>query len=92
MDPMSPEIVHPYVTKDETIGGDKPIIKGTRTRVSNLIAYYKLGYTPEELKRAFPHLTLSKIYDTLSYYHENQAQIDEEIKANKEENFIRSSE
>lgn len=89
---MATEIVHPYITSDKEKGGGKPIIRGTRTRVSNLIAYYKLGYTPEELKQAFPHLTLSKIYDALSFYHENQAKVDKEIEANKEENFIRSSE
>ena len=89
---MTEKIVHPYITSDKQIGGGKPIIKGTRTRVSNLVAYYKLGYTPEELKQAFPHLTLSKIYDALSFYHENQAQVDEEIEVNREENFIRSSE
>jgi len=89
---MATEIVHPYIIKDKKRGGGKPIIKGSRTRVSNLIAYYKLGYTPEELKQAFPHLTLYKIYDALSYYHENQAEVDEEIEANKEENFLKSSE
>ena len=88
---MATKIVHPYITRDKEKGGGKPIIRGTRTRVSNLIPYYKLGYTPEELKQAFPHLTLSKIYDALSFYHENQAKVDEEIEANKEGNFIRSS-
>lgn len=89
---MATEIVHPYIIKNKDIGRGKPIIKGTRTRVANIVAYYKLGYTPEELKQAFPHLSLSQIYDALSFYHENQAQVDEEIEANREENFIRSGE
>lgn len=85
-------MVHPYITSDKDIGGGKPIIKGTRTRVSNLIAYYKLGYTPEELEQAFPHLSLAKIYDSLSFYHENPEQIDKEIEANKEANFMDNNE
>jgi uncharacterized protein (DUF433 family) len=85
---MTTKIVHPYITRDKDIGGGKPILKGTRTRVSNLVAYYKLGYTPEELEQAFPHLSLSKIYDGLSFYHENQEQIDKEIEADKEANFV----
>lgn len=88
---MPTKIIHPYITTNQKIGQNKPIIKGSRTRVSNLIAYYKLGYTPEELKQAFPHLSLTKIFDALSFYHENKSQIDREIEANKEENLIKSS-
>ncbi len=89
---MPAKIVHPYITTNQAIGNGKPIVKDTRTRVSNLIAYYKLGYTPEELKQTFPHLSLTKIYDALSFYHENQFEVDKEIENNKEENFIKSSE
>ncbi|NWF98854.1 MAG: DUF433 domain-containing protein [Nitrospirae bacterium] len=83
---METKILHPYITFRDDIGGGKPIIKGTRTRVSNIIAYYKLGYSPEELDREFPHLTLSKIYDALSYYYEHQNEIDKEIDEDSEEN------
>lgn len=85
---MATEIIHPYVTKDKRIGGGKPIIKDTRTIVANIVAYYKLGYSPEELAREFPHLSLSQIYDALSFYHENAVQIDNEIDNEKEENLM----
>lgn len=63
---MATKVVHQYITYREDIGGDRPVIVGTRTRVSNIIAYYKLELSPEELAREFPHLTLSQIYDALS--------------------------
>lgn len=85
---MATSIIHPHIAEDERIGNGRPIIKGTRTRVSNLIAYYKLGYTGEELFRSFPHLSLSQIYDALSFYHDNTSVIDKEIEENREENFI----
>ncbi len=85
---MATGITHPYVTKSKNIGNGKPIIKGTRTRIANIVAYYKLGFSPEELKREFPHLSLSQIYDALSYYHENSNQIDKEIDDEKEEYLI----
>jgi len=85
---MATGITHPYVTTKKEIGNGKPIIKGTRTRIANIVAYYKLGFSPEELKREFPHLSLSEIYDTLSYYHENSDQIDKEIDDEKEEYLI----
>ncbi|NBB77777.1 MAG: DUF433 domain-containing protein [Bacteroidetes bacterium] len=85
---MSTETVHPYIMKDENVARGKPVVTGTRTRVVNIVAYYKLGYLPEELAREFPHLSLAQIYDVLSYYHENADIIDKEIENEKEENLI----
>jgi len=82
---MSTKVIHPYITFRKDIGSGSPIIVGTRTRVSNIVAYFKLGYSPEELAREFPHLTLSQIYDALSYYYENQKEIDKEIDEDSEE-------
>ncbi|MCL4456620.1 MAG: DUF433 domain-containing protein [Nitrospirae bacterium] len=87
---MSTEVVHPYITFREDIGGGSPIIVGTRTRVSNLVAYHKLGLSPEELAREFPHLTLSQIYDALSYYYEHREEIDREIDEDSEDSIKKS--
>ena len=84
---MSTKFVHPYITSKEEIGSGKPIIAGTRTRVSNIIAYHKLGLSPEELDREFPSLRLAQIYDALSYYYEKQEDIDREIDEDSEENI-----
>ena len=84
---MSTKVIHPYITSKEDIGGGKPIIVGTRTRVSNIVAYYRLGLSPEELAREFQHLTLSQIHDALSYYYEHQKEIDREIDEDSEENI-----
>ena len=84
---MSTEVLHPYVVSKEDIAGNKAIIAGTRTTVSTLIAYYKLGYSPEDLAREFPHLTLSQIHDALSYYYEHRELIDREIDEESEDNL-----
>lgn len=84
---MPTEVIHPYITSDKKIGGGRPIISGTRTRVSNIVAYYKLGLSPDELDREFPHLTLSQIHDALSYYYEHQEEIDREIDEESEDNI-----
>lgn len=85
---MPTGIKHPYITTTKDIGNGKPIIKGTRTRIANIVAYYKLGFSPEELRREFPHLSLSEIYDALSYYHENSDPIDKDIDDEKEDYLI----
>ncbi len=87
---MSTEVVHPYIAYSKEIGNCRPIIAGTRTKVSNIIAYHKLGLSPEELAREFPHLTLSQIYDALSYYYEHREEIDREIDEDSEDS-IKSS-
>ena len=87
---MSTKVIHPYIDSRPDIGKGKPIITGTRTRVANIVAYHKLGLLPEELAREFPHLTLSQIYDALSYYYEHQKEIDREIDEDSEENIKKS--
>jgi uncharacterized protein (DUF433 family) len=82
---MSIKIIHPHIVEDTDNG--RPIITGTRTRVSNVVAYYKLGLSAEELAREFPHLGLAQIHDALSYYYENQEDIDKEIEEESEDNL-----
>jgi len=84
---MSIEILHPYISSRQEIGAGRPIIAGTRTKVSNIVAYYKLGFSPEELAREFPQLSLSQIHDALSYYYEHRKDIDREIDDELEENL-----
>lgn len=84
---MPTEIIHPCISSRADVGAGKPIIAGTRTRVANIVAYYKLGLSPEELAREFTHLSLSQIHDTLSYYYEHRQEIDREIDEDSEENL-----
>jgi len=84
---MPTEIVHPYITSRQDIGAGQPIIAGTRTKVANIVAYYKLGLSPEELAREFPHLSLSQIHDALSFYYEHKQEIDRENEEDLESNL-----
>ena len=45
----------------------------------------KEGILPEELAKEFPHLSLSAIYDALSYYYDHSEEIERLIEKNKEE-------
>lgn len=38
-----------------------------------------MGYTPDDIVRAHPHLTLAQVHDALSYYYENIEKIDRQI-------------
>lgn len=52
----------------------------TNTKVKEIvldqIAY---GWSPEEIHRQHPHLSLAHIYAAFAYYHEHKAEIDAQI-------------
>jgi uncharacterized protein (DUF433 family) len=72
-----------YVTHVPEICGGRPIIRGTRTPVKSIVGYYKLGLSVEEILEGLPHLTPAQIYEALSYYHDNPAEIEEDIEESK---------
>jgi uncharacterized protein (DUF433 family) len=76
---------HPYVSISPKISRGSPVISGTRLRVIDLVIEYdRLGLTPDQMIDAHPHLTLEALHDALSYYYENRAAIDNEIRQRKE--------
>jgi hypothetical protein len=53
--------------------------------VSIIVGYLRLGETPESLvKNILPHFSLAQIYDALSYYHDHQTEIEQELAENTE--------
>ena len=71
---------HPYITRKKAVCGGKPIIADTRIKVSQIaIEYERLGWTPDQIIDAHPHLRLAQVHDALAYYYENQAHIDRDI-------------
>jgi uncharacterized protein (DUF433 family) len=77
-----PKVLHPHITSDAAICGGRPHVAGTRFSVHRVIEYVlHQGVTPEELRAAFPHLSLAAIYDTLAYYYDNRDEVDAESTA-----------
>jgi uncharacterized protein (DUF433 family) len=77
---------HAYIEVVEKITGPQAMIKGTRVPVSIIIGYLRMGETPESLvDNILPHLTLAQVYDALSYYHDHQDEIEQEMIENTEE-------
>lgn len=70
-----------YITRKEKSG--EPIIKGTRTSVRAIVENWRLGLSPEEIVRGLPHLKLAEIFEAMSYYYDNQAEIDDFIEQNQ---------
>jgi uncharacterized protein (DUF433 family) len=79
---------HCYIVKDDKILSGEPIIRNTRTPVRAIVEIWRLGVPPEEIPERLPHLKLSQVFDALSYYSDNQ----DEINAHIEHNRINASE
>lgn len=77
-----------YITRVPGICGGRPIIKGTRTPVRAIIGYYKLGLSVEEILEGLPHLTPAQVYEALSYYHDHQTEIEQDIEESRVERLI----
>jgi uncharacterized protein (DUF433 family) len=74
---------HCYIVRKAGILIGEPIVKGTRTPVRAIVELWWLGYPPEEIFSALPHLSLAAVFDALSYYSDHQVEINEYIKLNR---------
>jgi uncharacterized protein (DUF433 family) len=72
-----------YVTSDETILGGEPIIVGTRTPLRAVVELWRQGLQAENIEEHLPHLSLAQIFAALSYYSDNQAEINDYIIRNR---------
>lgn len=73
---------HPYVVTDDTILSGEPIVRGTRTPVRAIVIMWRQGLAPEEIPTHLPHLSVSQIFDALSYYSDHQDEINRRIEIN----------
>ena len=68
---------------DKTPGvcGGRACIAGHRVRVQDVVVWHeKRGYSPDEIVDMFPGITLADVYAALTYYFDNQQEIEDELK------------
>lgn len=80
---MDARVSSRYVTRDNNLLRGEPIIAGTKTPVRAIVELWRLGYLPEDIPNHLPHLTLAQIFDALSFYADNQAEINDYIVQNR---------
>ncbi|MGD2049784.1 MAG: DUF433 domain-containing protein [Chloroflexota bacterium] len=74
---------HRYIVNNDDILSGEPIIEGTRTPVRAIVELWRLGTPPEEIRSHLPHLSLAQVFDALSYYSDNQEEINAYIERNR---------
>lgn len=55
------------ITKNRYVQHNKPIIAGTRIPTSSIWAFHEAGYSPEQILREYPHLTLKDVMAALDF-------------------------
>jgi len=85
---MTTKSISRYVTRNPEILSGEPIITDTRTSIRAIVGLWRMGIMPEEIISHLPHLTLAQVFDALSFYLDNQAEINEYIERNQVPNEL----
>ncbi len=70
---------HLHIEKDPSKYEGKAVIKGTRIPVASIVNHYRSGMSVEEILEGYPSLTPAQLFDALSYYFDNKAEIDSQL-------------
>jgi len=73
------------IIRDPHLRNGIPIVAGTATSVQRIVVLYKQGNSAEEIAADLDHLALAQVYAALTYYHANQAEIEDNLAAQKAE-------
>jgi uncharacterized protein (DUF433 family) len=75
---MVAEIVYPHIVK--AAGEPARLENHPRIRVAQIVMdHVGHGWSPDEIRRQHPYLTLAEIHAVLAYYFDHTAEIDQEI-------------
>jgi uncharacterized protein (DUF433 family) len=68
------------------IGDDGTIrVKGSRVTLEVIVRQFKQGATAEQILEDFPSLNLRDVYGAIYYYLENEAEVEEYLKKQKDD-------
>jgi uncharacterized protein (DUF433 family) len=81
---MPSVVSYPHIERSGN--GPAHLIRVPRLRVSQIVAdYIAHGWSPEEMCRQHPNLTLSEAHSAMAYYFDHQEEIDGELRAELEQ-------
>jgi uncharacterized protein (DUF433 family) len=74
-----------HITKTPGICGGKACIAGHRIRVMDIVVWHEMrGMSTAEILQQFPGITLADIHAALTYYFDNHAEIQEDLRKDQE--------
>ena len=74
---MTVQLSYPHVEKVD--GESARLERWPRIRISQLVMdYLAFGWSPDEMFRQHPYLSSAEAHAAMAYYHDHQAEIDDE--------------
>ncbi len=73
---------HPHIVKVEGVRGGKEIVEGTGVPVWAIAFLWRTGSKPEEIAEEY-RLSLTQVFDALSYYLDHKDEIDKQIEESR---------
>ena len=74
------------VAKTAGVCGGRACIAGHRVRVLDIVIWHEQhGLSPDEIVSQVPSITLADVHAGLAYYYDNREEIQEEIRAEREQ-------
>lgn len=80
---MNVGVASRYVVRDLAVLGGEPFIINTKTPVRAVVELWRLGTAPEDIPLHLPYLNLAQVFDALSFYMDNQDEINGHIESNR---------
>lgn len=74
------EGARPHIGRVEGVCGGEPIILGTRISVTRIVELFQDSGSIDEILDALPHLTPAQVHAALTYYYDNQEEIEQLLK------------
>ncbi len=84
----NPTVLTRYVIRDPALLDGEPVIRTTKTPVRAIVELWRLGNLPEEIPLHLPYLTLAQVFDALSFYSDNQQEINDYIERNRVPEYL----
>ncbi len=69
------------ISRTPGVRGGRPCVADTGVSVQRVVAWYRLGLSPEEIAAKFGHIGLAEIHTALAYYHASRDEIDTALDA-----------
>lgn len=76
---MDTSVAYRYITSVPGVHGGEPIVKGTRVPVRSIVLAWRRGVAPEEIPTLYPTVKIAAVFEALSYYSDNQAEVNKYI-------------
>jgi len=84
---MSAQLERQHIESTPGVCGGKPRIAGSRIRVQDVYLWHELqGKSADAIVAEYPQLTVADVYAALTYFWDNRAEIERQMKA--EEEFV----